>query len=141
MRTALFLLPLLALAACDALGSDVADYDGIVEISLVSVNQTTAAVQLVAVDDTGCNRPLLTDLDREGLTRTITVEGIRVPQGGECEALIPARAEVVFETGPDLLLNVTLQVRHAGETDEYLLSGGSDPRLTVVRSTATRLAP
>lgn len=127
----------LLIGGCDTFDDDVIDYDGIIEVSLVTLDIPRATVRLVAVEDTGCNRPIETDMSRDGLTRRITVEGIRVPKGAECEAIIPARSDVEIEIGPDLLVNIDLEIRHAGETDEYRLSGSG---LRAIRTTTTRLA-
>ena len=140
------LLVLLTVAGCDAASDTLTPYDGIVEVSLVVTEPPTGpvedlALRLVAVEDTGCGNPLVTELERGSATRSVTVEGIRVPDGPQCLALIPASAVVALELGPELPGGYLVEVRHAGAADRYSLDlSGPAPILTAVRTSTTRLA-
>ena len=135
----LLLLSLLALAACDSARPDPAPYTGIVEVSLARDTDGRAELLLVAVDDDGCNSPLVVESDASGLRLDVRVVGIERPEGGTCLALIPARVTIPlrFDEQGDFPITVT----HRGATDAYVYSiGFAGERLDAVHTSTTRLA-
>ena len=143
MRTRLTvpLMALLLAAGCDTM-ADGEPYDGIVEVALAQpYDEAEVALRLVAVEDTGCSRDLLTSLEAGAATRHVTVEGLGPVGGATCEAVIPASAIVVLDLGPELPGGYAIEVEHAGATDLYQLDvSGRIPVLSAVRTSTTRLA-
>ena len=143
MRFVFCLFGALAVTACDSL-ADVEPYAGVVEVSLAEPGDVAdLSLRLVAVEDAGCARPLVTSFERGAATRRVAVEGIGAVDGVvACDGIIPASAVVPLRLGPELPGGFLVEVRHAGATDRYQLDlvSGPQPVLTAVRTSVTRLA-
>ena len=131
----------LTLVGCDAV-ADREPYDGVVEVALAQpYDEAEIALRLVAVEDAGCRRALLTSLESGAARRRVVVEGLGNVGGTTCEALIPASAIVVLNLGPELPGGYVIEVQHAGATDLYQLDvTGRVAVLTAVHTSTTRLA-
>ena len=134
----LFLLALvLAAAGCDSTADDSETYTGTIEVALARADDRRA-VRLVAVDDTGCNTPLIVETISTPTFLGVRVVGIARPTGATCLAIIPASATVALpfeDTG-----NFPVEIMHAGSTDAYLYSLGFIESFLPVRTRTTRLA-
>ena len=138
MRLLLFAFALVA-AGCDSADDDPEPYAGIIEVSLASDADGRTALLLVAVDDTGCNNPLVVETTGTPTRLAVRVVGIVRPTGATCLALIPAHATVAlpFEAQGDF----PVEVDHAGAVDAYAYSlGFAGEALRAVRTSTTRLA-
>ena len=127
----------LAIGGCDAVGDEPEAYRGVVEVSIVAVEEGGHGLGLVAVDDRGCDRELVVTSRSDGDRQRVEVEGIG-PETA-CRGLIPASAVVpLVRTGGGAFV----EVRHLGSTDLYVLlddvAGG--PSLQTIRATTTRPA-
>ena len=136
MRLLLLAFALVA-AGCDSAGDDPETYAGTIEVSLARADDRRA-VRLVAVDDTGCNNPLIVETISTPTFLGVRVIGIARPTGATCLAIIPASATVALpfeDTG-----NFPVEIMHAGSTDAYLYSLGFIESFLPVRTRTTRLA-
>lgn len=137
MRAVLLALALLPVAACDSVGDGPEAYRGVVEVSLVAVEEGGHALGLVAVDDRGCDRDLVVASRADGDRQRVEVEGLG-PETA-CRAVIPASAVVPLVRAGG---GAFVEVRHRGSTDLYVLlddvTGG--PSLQTIRATTTRPA-
>ena len=139
MRLLLICLVLVA-AGCDSTGDDAEPYAGISEVSFAQSVEGQNALRLVAVDDNGCDDPLVVETSDTATRLSVRVVGIVRPRGATCLAVIPASALIPLSFGAEGVLPV--EITHDGSTDAYSYSvrGFVGHLLQAVRTSTTRLA-
>ena len=135
------LVLLLGLAGCDSAGDGPQPYTGVIEVSLVAAIEGRTDLRVVAVDDAGCQHPLVVKAEARPASLHVRVRGIGPGpvRGVECQAVAPAQAlvSIPFES----LGEFSVEVAHAGSEDAYAYATGiAGPVLRAVRTSTTRLA-
>ncbi|WP_412067951.1 hypothetical protein [Rubrivirga sp. IMCC43871] len=140
MRLLLALLSL-AVAGCDTVRPDVVPLDDVLVVDVVAADPAVPpALTFVTEGTPGCATPVAyrTRVSRDVLT--VEVNGLEVPTGPTCRALIPSSFAVAVPTTTASALGV--EVRHRGVTDRYEVRHGEDGLVLVpVRTSATRPGP